>query len=76
MNGFNKEDFDKVLKDFYGEEVNISYDIDENTIKFRAEEEERAMLIGRNGRNINSVRELVRTYNRIHSSDYQVEVVE
>lgn len=76
MNGFNKEDFDKVLKDFYGEDLEISYEIEGNKILFQAQEDDRAMLIGRSGRNINSIRELVRTYNRLHGSDYQVEVSE
>jgi predicted RNA-binding protein YlqC (UPF0109 family) len=72
---FNIEDFKDIVKSVYGD-IEIETKIEGNVINLVTDEDSKALVIGKGGRNINSLRELVRVYNKLHDSDYQLELVE
>lgn len=71
---FNKDDFKKILDNVYGEDLQLDIVQEGEILRIESSEEGKAMVIGKHGRNINSLRELVKVYNKLHNTNFQLEV--
>jgi predicted RNA-binding protein YlqC (UPF0109 family) len=73
---FNLDDFKKILVTVYGEDAIKDVVADGEQITIQGEGEKVAMIIGKEGRNINALRELMKLYNKLHNTYFRVEVQE
>lgn len=76
MSEFNQADFQKIINRVYGEDLAIRVNIEGNDIMLETDQENLALIIGKSGRNINSLRELVKLFNKLHNTAYTLTLVE
>lgn len=76
MAEFNTTDFQKIINRVYGEDLDIRINIEGNEIMLESAPENLALIIGRSGRNINSLREIVKLFNKLHNTAYSLRIVE
>lgn len=76
MSDFNLDDFNKIINRVYGEDLEIRTTVEGNEIMIESAQENLALIIGRSGRNINSLREIVKLFNKLHNTAYSLRIVE
>lgn len=76
MAEFNITDFQKIINRVYGEDLDIRISVEGNEIMLESAPENLALIIGRSGRNINSLREIVKLFNKLHNTAYSLRIVE
>lgn len=69
--------FKSLLETIFGEELEAKVEIDaEDIIHVEVAADKISYIIGRHGRNIKAVREIVYLYNKLHNTNYALRLVE
>jgi len=68
--------FNDICNLFYGIELELNFDADETEIIITGTPDKLPLIIGKQGRNIKAIRELLYLYNKIHETSYRLTLLE
>lgn len=75
MQEFNITEFRSIVAAAYAG-ISVEVELTGDSIVLRTDEESKSLVIGKKGRNINSLRELVKVYNKLYATNYTLELEE
>jgi predicted RNA-binding protein YlqC (UPF0109 family) len=75
MEGMEQK-FSQIMHLLFGDEIDYSVSVEGESISVKVEKDKVALIIGKEGRNAKSLREMLYLHNKIHSTSYTLSIEE
>jgi predicted RNA-binding protein YlqC (UPF0109 family) len=66
----------ELIKNIFGDDLKYEISIDGDNVTVNVEQEQMGIVIGKSGRHANAFRELLKVYNKLHGTNFNLEITE
>ncbi len=70
------EKIKKIIELTFGEDINYEIETQENQINVKVDSKKIAIMIGKGGRNAHALKSLIKVYNKLHNTNFYLNIVE